>query len=453
MSDPSFRAETWANLRLAAPIIAGFVGQMLMGWADNLMVGRLGVDPLAACAFANTIVSVFFVFGFGVLSSVSVRAAHFYGAGRHQQTGEVLVAGSWFSLFLGCGLFVVLLGAMPFLSLLGQPEVVVQDSRAYLLLLGLSFIPALALTASKAYSEALSRPWLPFFVVLADVLLNVLLNWIFIFGPGGLPAMGLTGAGLATLLARIFGWLVLAWLLQNLPAYAPYRCGDCSWEKIWSHFPVLWQLGLPSGLQVLGEVTAFALASLMMGWIGVVALAAHQIAITCAATTFMVPLGVSIALTVRVGQARGAGQPSRLPRLCAGGIFLAIVAMGLGATTFLFAGRFLASLFVNDLEVITLAARLLLIAGIFQLFDGIQVVSVGGLRGMGDVRVPMWLTYAFYWLVALPFGAALGFGWIGTNPLGAIGIWIGLAVGLALAAGVLGWRLAAKCRQALNAPG
>jgi multidrug resistance protein, MATE family len=441
MSSPSFRAETLITLRLASPIIAGFVGQMLMGWADNIMVGRLGVGPLAACAFANTIVSVFFVFGFGVLSSVSVRASHFFGADKKAQTGEVLQAGSVFAMLLGVGLFGLLLAIMPLLSLLGQPEEVVRDSQGYLFFLGLSIIPALAMTAGKAYSEALSRPWLPFFVVLADVLLNVLLNWLFIFGPGGWPALGLTGAGLATFLARVAGWAVLAWLLHYLPTYAAYRAGRTSWGNLWAHFPTLWRLGLPSGLQVLGEVTAFAAASLAMGWIGVKALAAHQIAITCAATTFMVPLGISIALTVRVGQARGAGDFHRLRRICAGGILLAVVAMSGGAVVFLLLGRELAGLFVTDGEVIQLAAKLLLVAGIFQLFDGIQVVAVGGLRGLGDVRVPMLLTYGFYWVVALPLAAALAF-WAG---LEAVGVWVGLAVGLALAAAVLGERLRGKC--------
>jgi MATE family multidrug resistance protein len=318
---------------------------------------------------------------------------------------------------------------------------VVKDSRGYLIFLGLSMIPALAMTAGKAYSEALSRPWLPLFVVLADVLLNVLLNWLFIFGPGGWPALGLTGAGLATFLARVAGWGALAWLLRYLPAYAEYRVGRVSWAVLREHFPALWRLGLPSGLQVLGEVTAFAVASLAMGWIGVTALAAHQIAITCAATTFMVPLGVSIALTVRVGQVRGAGDFHRLRRICLGGILLAVIAMSGGAVIFLLLGQELAGLFVADGEVIRLAAKLLLVAGIFQLFDGIQVVAVGGLRGLGDVRVPMFLTYGFYWVVALPLAGVLAF-WAG---LGAVGVWIGLAAGLALAAAVLGARLRWKC--------
>ncbi len=441
----SFRAEMLATLRLAAPIIAGFVGQMLMGWADTIMVGRLGVVPLAACAFANTITSVFFVFGFGALSAVSVRASHFFGAGRFEKTGEVLQAGVLFAVGLGVILSLLLLALLPFLGRLGQPDDVVRESFHYLLLLGASFVPALALMAGKAYSEALSRPWMPFAVVMGDVLLNVLLNWLFIYGNWGFPSMGLNGAGLATLLARVAGWIAIVLLLRFLPAYAPYRAANFCLRTVSDHFPALWRLGLPSGFQVLGEVSAFALASLMMGWIGVVALAAHQIAITCAATTFMVPLGISIALTVRLGQARGAGEFHRLWRLSAGALLLAVLAMSGGAAIFLLGGRPLAGLFVSDPAVIQLAATLLIVAGIFQLFDGIQVVAVGGLRGLGDVRTPMFLTYGFYWLVALPLGAWLAFRVASGPGLGALGIWIGLAAGLALAATILGSRLAWQC--------
>lgn len=437
MPGNSIGRELPATLSLSAPIIAGFVGQMLMGWADSIMVGRLGTVPLAACAFANTVVMVFFVFGFGAMSSVAVLCAQAFGAKRPREVGEVLLGGcllaTGLSLVLGLGVA----AAWPWLDSLGQPEEVVALIGPYLFFVTLSLWPSLVMAAGKSCSEALSRPWMPFWVVLANVLLNVLLNWIFIFGNWGAPAMGLTGAGLATLLSRIFGMVLLFAILLLARAYRQYRPGNLAWSCWKRHLGGLLRLGLPSAFQVLGEVGAFAVASLMMGWISVEALAAHQIAMTVTATTFMIPLGLAMALTVRLGQARGAGEPWRLRPIAVGAHLLTFGIMLVTAAVFLLGGRAIAALFVVDSAVIDLAATLLIVAGIFQIFDGAQVVSVGGLRGLGDVRVPMLLAYFCYWVVALPLSGLLAF----VGSLGAPGVWSGLALGLALASLLLTTRL------------
>lgn len=428
------------TVRLAAPIIAGFVGQMLMGLADSVMVGRVGAVPLAACAFANTVTSVFFVFGFGAMSAVAVCSSNAHGAGNVRASGEVLVAGTALSVFFSVVLGLVLLMAFPFFHLLGQPPEVVREAHGYLVLVSFSLLPTLLFCCGKAFSESLSRPWMPFWIVIGTVLLNVGLNWVFIFGNLGSPAMGLTGAGLATLLARVLEAIWIYAVLLHSPSYSKYVRVGWRWEHVQTHFGRLLRLGLPSGFQVLGEVGAFAFASLMLGWIGVTALAAHQVAITCAATTFMIPLGLSIALTVRLGQELGARRFDLLKPVTLSAVFLTLAVMTLGALLFFTLGRQISEVFVSDAAVVELAARLLVIAGIFQIFDGIQVVSVGGLRGLHDVRIPMVLTYFHYWGVALPLSAALAF-WF---DWGAVGIWYGLAGGLAVAAVVLGTRLWSK---------
>jgi MATE family multidrug resistance protein len=437
MSSRAVGRELPATLALSAPIIAGFIGQMLMGWADSIMVGRLGTVPLAACAFANTVLMVFFVFGFGAMASVAILCSQAFGAKRHREVGEVLLGGCLFATALSVVLGLGVAAAWPWLGHLGQPPEVVAKVGPYLLLVTLSLWPSLLFTAGKACSEALSRPWMPFWIVLSNVLLNVLLNWIFIFGNWGAPAMGLTGAGLATLLARIFGAVLIFATFYHARSFRQFLPSEWAWKKWSRHVPGLLRLGLPSAFQVLGEVGAFALASLMMGWISVQALAAHQIAMTATATTFMIPLGLGIALTVRVGQARGAGELERLRPIALGAHLLTFGVMLLTAALFLLGGRAIASLFVEDPAVIQLAATLLVVAGIFQIFDGAQVVSVGGLRGLGDVRVPMLLAYVCYWVVALPLSALFAFVWSG----GAPGIWIGLAAGLALASFLLTARL------------
>jgi MATE family multidrug resistance protein len=196
-------------------------------------------------------------------------------------------------------------------------------------------------------------------------------------------------------------------------------------------------IGFPTSLQLLTEVGAFAAAALMIGTLGAVPLAAHQVAITCAATTFMVPLGVAMAITVRVGEIVGAGQRARLHRVLAGGWLYAIGFMAVSTLAFFFYGREIAGQFVNDAGVIEIAVSLLIVAALFQLLDGIQIVAANALRGVNDARVPAWIAFVAYWLVALPFGAWLG---LGSWQLGAIGVWAGLAFGLGVAAAALGAR-------------
>lgn len=439
----SFFSELRQTVLLALPISATLLGQMLMGWVDSIMVGHLGVDALAACAFGNTVAMVFFVFGFGAISSVSVCASQAYGAKRKKEVGEIIYAG----LFLGTGLG-VLLGAMmiigfPLYQYLGQPKEVVADAYGYIWMIGISILPAFLITVSKSFSESLSRPWIPFWIIMGSVLLNIFLNWVLIFGNLGAPALGLTGTGLATLLSRCAAVGCFFLLILKSSIYQPYLPDCWEWMRIKKHLPSMIRVGLPSAFQVLGEVMALALASLMMGWISVSALAAHQIAMTCIATTFMVPLGLSIAMSVRMGQTVGAKEYGRLRVICGGGLTLAILTMAAGAFLFITEGTWIAEQFVTDREVIVLGGQLLMIAGIFQIFDGIQIVAVGGLRGLGDVNVPMWLTYFIYWCVALPLAALFAF----VLHQGAPGVWVGLACGFALAACLLGERLWRKTKN------
>jgi putative efflux protein, MATE family len=425
--------ENRRTLALAVPIVAGFVGQMAMGWADTIMIGRVGVVPLAACAFANTVLMVPLVFGFGVLSAVSVRASHAHGADNPAEAGETLRAGLVLAAVLGLGVALLVQLGLPLLPLFGQKPEVNAACGNFLLLCAWSVIPVYLTTALKSFCEALSRPWVPFWIVLGSVFLNIGLNWLLIYGNWGLPAMGLDGAGLATLLARIAATLVLlAYLLtsKTLRAHRPRR-----WTApgVGPHVRTLTRIGLPVGGLHFCEVSGFAFGSLMMGWISVNALAAHQIAITCAATTFMLPLGLSQAVSVRVGQARGARQLPRCRAIVYGALGVTAGLMAFFALLFVTAGRFIAGWFLAGDEILTLASQLLLIAGVFQLFDGVQIVSSGALRGFEDTRAPMVIGAVAYWVVALPLSALLAFvlGW------GAPGIWSGFVAGLAVAAGAL----------------
>ena len=432
--------ELRPTLRLAAPITAGQVGQMLMGVTDTVMVGHIGTLALAACAFGNTVLIVVAIAGFGVLTAVSVRVSHAHGAGMTHTMARAYYGGAGLSVIGGvlcaAGMHLV----YPLFHYLGQAPGVVEEASAYTLIVAWSLIPAWLTATARSYLESQNRPWPAFWIMFGGVLLNVGLNWILIFGNLGAPALGLAGAGWATLISRVVTFAALTWfVLAGSSAPVERWKPDLGW---WREQAALLRLGIPTGLQLLGEVGAFSAAALLIGRLGAVPLAAHQIAITCASTTFMFPLGIAMASTVRIAQALGAGREDLLRPIGAGAWFVGLVVMSVFTVILVAAGPLIARGFVSDPAVIVIAAQLLVIAGIFQLVDGVQVVGSGLLRGLRDTKAPMWITIAAYWFIALPLGSWLAFG----RGQGAAGMWVGLAWGLVFAAVLLVVRFARKTR-------
>jgi len=432
----SWLAEALQTVALAFPIVAGFVGQMLMGIADTVMIGQVGTIPLAAAAFGHNLLNVPMVAGYGLISAVGVMAAQAYGAQRHRAAGEALRHG--LLLGLACGVVTGLafwLGRAH-LAWLRQPAEVLTEAQGYLLLVGWSMLPALVAHSLKQFSEALTRVWPPMYILLGGVLLNILLNWMWIFGHLGFPAMGLAGAGWATLVARIataLGMVLYVVRERDLRSWLP-----CSWWGRTQRVVLreLLRLGMPVAVQHLLEVGAFVAAALMMGWIGPTAMAGHQIAITCAATSFMVSLGIGMAVSIRVGHAWGGRAPERVRRVGFTGLGMTVGVMASFGLLFYFGGSELAQLFTREAEVVVVAGGMLMVAAFFQVFDGMQAVALCALRGMSDVRAPAIIAAVAYWLVALPLGYVLCF----TLGHGPNGMWVGLAAGLGVAAAVLIWR-------------
>ncbi|MGA8655200.1 MAG: MATE family efflux transporter [Chthoniobacterales bacterium] len=427
----TFTTELKQTMSLALPIMIAQVGQMLMGLTDTLIVGRLGVTPLAAVAFSNTIVTTLFVFGIGMLTSIGVVGAQAHGAGHWQTKQAVLRISVWLSTGLGLSLVLLVLLAGPWLRIFGQTELVLVTANPFLGILAWSLVPALGYMGAKIFCDSLGRPTVPMLILYLAVLVNALLNWLLVFGNWGAPRLGLEGSAWATVLSRsvaMLGTVGYALRITNadLRVFSLIRID-------WSMVKSLLRVGTPVALQYFSEVAAFSFGAIMMGWIGAGALAAHQIAITCAATTFMFPLGVSQAVSVRIGHAVGSGTQPMIRRIGFGGLGMSAAVMAGFATLFTLWGRTIAQLFSSDAEVTSITAALLVIAGLFQLADGVQVTAGGALRGLADVRVPMWLAYLFYWGVAIPAAYLLAF----VLKTGAIGIWIGLALGLFTAATVL----------------
>jgi MATE family multidrug resistance protein len=428
--------EARATFVLGLPIMAGLVGQMLMGVADTLMVGRLGTLPLAAVSLGFHLSHLLMVTGFGVISGITVFTAQAFGADHRAKAGETLRHGVGLGLVTGVAAALIMALVRNHLTLIGQPADVVQEASPYLLLIAVSLVPMLLSQSIKQFSEALAQPWKPMVIYTGGVFLNILLNWVFIYGHWGAPALGVTGAGLATLLARAAVLAGTLWLLRGNGSLRPWLPGR--WLAPWSSVQLrrLSSFGAPVALLHFLEVGAFSFAGLMAGWIGAQAMAANQIAITCAASTFMFALGFANAVGIRVGHAWGRGEGCQLRRVGFNGMGCTALVMGSFALMFLLLRHSITGLFSPDPEVVRLAASLLMVAAVFQLFDGQQVVAIFALRGMEDVRMPAIAAVLAYWCLAIPVGYLLAF----RVALGAVGIWIGLALGLAVLGIALGWR-------------
>lgn len=436
------RGQLWREMRptlaLAAPIVIGQVSQIAMNVTDSVMIGQVGTVPLAASAFAGTVFALFFVLGLGLLAPVAVLVSHARGADDAERSRLLLKHGV--GLALGFSVLEVLVMAMVGTQLhrFGQPPEVVATVGPYFLIIAFSLIPTLVFHVLRQYAESQGHPWWPMSIMTGTLLLNVVLNWLLIYGHGGFPALGLTGAGWATLFARLAGVVAIVWWLWRSEALAAF------WPSRWLHghvrslYAEILKLGVPASGQLLFECGAFTAAALIVGFLGAVPLAAHQIALSCAGTTFMFTLGLSTAASMRVGQAAGAGEPDRVRAIGFGAQLIGVVMMSAFAVVFVFAGEWLAERFVDDRPVVTLAVQLLVVAAIFQVFDGAQVIGAGVLRGLKDVRIPTFITFVAYWVIALPAGYLLGVRW----GYGATGVWVSLALGLGFAGVFLGLRFA-----------
>jgi MATE family multidrug resistance protein len=428
--------EARATLRLAVPITIGQLSQVLMGITDSVMIGRIGTIPLAASAFGLGVFNVFFIIGIGILVPVAIFASRSRGAGRHDEAGEYLRHGLLLSLVAGvieCGLIFLLSYRLGWFH---QPPEVVAAVNPFLVLIGTSLVPVLAYLALRQFAESMGRPWVSTLIVLASVGLNVVLNWIFIYGHLGAPRMGLAGAGMSTLIARTVGSVaIFLWLKHDYSMRA-------AWPRRWLA-PFSWKIlkemlgvGLPTSGGVLVVGGACGAPTVMMGWLGDVPLAAHQIALSCAAMTFMVSLGISIALGMQMSSAVGAGEFGRRRPIWIGAAAAGAAINILMTFVFIVFGHAIATAFIDDPAVIRMATTLLVVCGLFQIVDGGQVINSAALRGLTDVRVPALITFVAYWILGIPIAYLLGVRW-GQGPLG---IWTGLAVGLAVAAVSMGIR-------------
>ncbi|MDH5366729.1 MAG: MATE family efflux transporter [Cyclobacteriaceae bacterium] len=414
------------NYLLAYPVMLSQLGHVMVGVADNMMVGRLGAIPLAAASLGNAVFFMLLTFGIGVSYAITPLVAAADGEGNKGKIIQVFKHGLVINGITGVILFTIILLGGQGLHYMNQPIKVVEQAIPYLTIITFSILPLMFFQTFKQFAEGLSNTKQAMYITLTSNVINVVLNYIFIYGKLGFPAMGLLGAGYATLISRIIMAIAMGMYIYRNPRFASYRQGFQFGGYVNKMFRKMLNLGIPSGMQFSFEVSAFAGAAIMIGWISAEALAAHQIAINLAAISYMMASGLSAAATIRVGNQLGRKNIVILRRAAFSIYMMVLIFMSVWAVIFFMGRYFLPSLYIDDIAVIEQASILVIIAGLFQLSDGVQVVSLGALRGLSDVKVPTWLTFIAYWGLGLPIGYYLGFvvNW------GAEGIWYGLLIGL-----------------------
>lgn len=443
-----------ALLGLGLPIIGSHLAQMALHVTDTILLGWYSVDALAAVVLGGSFFFVLFILGSGFGIAVMGMVASALGRGDETQVRRETRMGLWLSILFSLLTVPVFTYSGPILLFAGQDPDVARLAQAFLRIAGLGMMPALLIMVLKSYLAALERTQVVLWVTLSGVVLNFLVGYAFIFGHWGAPEWGVRGAALASLSTQCLTFVLLALYANFAAASRRFRLFQRFWRPDWQIFLRVFRLGIPVGLTGLAESGLFVAASVMMGWIGTVALAAHGIAMEIAALAFMVHLGLSNAATVRIGRAEGerdiAGM--RAAALTATGLSL-----GFGilmVVLFLSLPHPLIGLFLDRnkpeaAEILRFGTILLSMAALFQIFDAMQVIGLGLLRGVQDTRAPMWIAVFSYWLIGVPVSYLLAF------PLGfgGAGLWFGLAVGLAAAAVLLMaryWRgpwFAAKASQ------
>jgi MATE family multidrug resistance protein len=430
--------ELTETLKLAVPIAATQLGQIAMMTTDLALIGRLGDEAVAAAALAHTVFFVAFTFGMGLVSAVAPLAAQAFGARNPRDVQRALRVGLWAALLISLPMIVLPLFGERILLMLGQAPATAHLAQKYLLGLAWGITPALWFLAVRGFMGAVNRPEPGLWITLAAIPANALLVYLLIHGAWGLPRLELFGAGLATTIVNFGMFLAALWFAASRRPFRKYHVLARIWRIDWALMRQLIAIGAPISMAFLLEYGLFGAAGLLMGLIGTTALAAHQIALQIAAILFMVPFGIGMAATVRVGHAVGRGDAPAVRRAGFVATLLGVVFMSV-MTLAVILGRFaIARLFFGEAAesagaVIALTATLLLVGATFFVADGIQTVVAGALRGLNDTRLPLLFAAISYWMVG--FTAAYGLAFF--TSLEAVGVWIGLSCGTAVYAVLL----------------
>jgi len=431
------------TINLAVPVVIGQVGITLMGIVDSAMVGRVGAASLAAASISGGFFFIITVVGLGIISSITPLVAIAVGSFNDAAPGKLFKQGFWVTVITSAILNLIVYFGAEVIHYMDQPPDVAELAISYTRIISFSILPMLLFICYKQFIEGLSFTRPAMVIALAANLVNFFFNWILIYGNLGAPSLGLDGAGVATLLSRIFMFVSLAYFVHRSTKFSRFGLKILPYGGPDEHGREILRLGLPSGFQSFFEVGFFALSAFMVGWIGKNSLASHQIAMNVASTTYLVCLGISTAGTIRVGNALGAGNISEVKRAGSVAIYLGVGFMLLSGILLVIFKSVIPLLYTNEPKVLEIASTLLTIAALFQVFDGSQAVALGVLRGIKEVKIPTVITFIAYWLIGLPAALLLGF----VLNLGTKGIWFGMSISLIASSVMLNSRFFLKIRK------
>ena len=443
MISHNYRSHFKANLHLAAPIMVGQAGQLVVNFVDNVMVGKLGAVPLAAISLSIAVYISLFVAGMGLSFALPPLVAAAHGKNKTREISQYFKHSLVVNIVFAFLCVFIVEAIIPYLGYLGQDPEVVQEAIPYLRISAWTTIPFMIFQTFRCYADGMSQTKPAMIAILIGNVFNVGLNYMLIFGKLGAPALGVSGAAIGTLLSRSIMVITLLYILR-------YH------EDLWNHlrnaryniyksslFNKVLKLGIPTSLQMFFEVSAFGGAAILMGTLGAQAQAAHQIAINLASITFLICTGLGMTATIRVGNHQGkndvhGSRDSGFSAMLQATLFMAVCAI-----IFVIFRWQLPTIYIENSDVISIAASLLLLAALFQISDGIQVVALGALRGLQDVKMPMLITFVAYWIIGLPT-SYLTIQYLGWGPQG---IWWGLVLGLSISAVMLTIRFHFKTAQ------
>jgi len=434
------------TISLAYPVMIGQVGYIAMQVVDNIMIGGLGAVSLAAASLANSIFILIMIIGLGVSYAVTPLVAIAIGAGKSAECEELFKHSFIVNTITSVLLVLLAYLASFIIRYLNEPPEVVSLAVTYCRFMGLSILPLMLFQSYKQFIEGLSSTRPAMVITVTANIINALFNWILVYGKFGIPAFRLNGSACATFSSRLFMALVIIWYVRRSRVFNKYDL-SLKIKKINAHIiKKILNLGIPTAVQYVFEVGSFSAAVIMIGWLGIKQLAAHQIAINLASISYMAALGISAAGAIRVGNGVGQQNITEVRRAGFTAIFLGASMMLLCGVVFIIFRNFLPSLYIHDPEVITIASTLLIVAALFQIFDGTQAVGIGVLRGLTDVKGPTIITFVSYWLIALPVGYFFGF----IIHLQVLGVWIGFLCGLFSSAVLLTIRFNKKSKLAVH---
>ena len=455
MNLSQYTKEFSYNIKLAYPVILGMLGHTLISIVDNMMVGNLGSTELAAVSLGGSFVFIGMSLGIGFSTAITPLVSMADAETDDNKLRSVFHHGLRSCVILGVFIFTLIVLAKPIMYLMHQPKEVIDLASPYIDWVAFSLIPVIIFQGYKQFADGLSRTKYSMYAIFMANIVHIIINYMLIYGFWIFPKLGIIGAALGTVISRILMVVFMHFIMKNNAQLNPYFKNFSFREIKKSMLKKIASLGIPSAMQMLFEVALFTAAIWLCGSIGKTTQAANQIALTLATTTFMFAMGLSVTATIRVGNNKGLMDYKNLIIVARSVFLLAIILETIFGLLFVILHNFLPHLFLNmenvnqvieNKEVIIIASKLLLVAAVFQISDGIQVVVLGALRGLQDVKVPMYITFFAYWVVGFPISFYLG----KYTELKAVGVWIGLLAGLSTAALFLYLRFHKLTKQQLQ---